>query len=221
MNANPFAARLADAAAATKGTARRDRLDTVEIVDGPAIHFTGPNTLSPAQEALIAKLLDERNVLAEDRPKYQARIAALSTPEQRAALTGGREGTASKFIEYLFTLPMQVSQVPSSTGTADVPEGRYAVDINGALWFVKIDRPTEGKWAGQTFIRRQLGSDMTRLNAGTRRRVLNSIAAQGIKECAIRYGHELGHCAMCGKELTNEASREAGIGPKCAAKSGW
>lgn len=43
MNANPFAARLATAAAATQGTARRDRLDRVEIVDGPAFHFTGPS----------------------------------------------------------------------------------------------------------------------------------------------------------------------------------
>jgi hypothetical protein len=35
----------------------------------------------------------------------------------------------------------------------------------------------------------------------------------------IRYGQVVGACGHCGRTLTNQASRDAGIGPVCAAKS--
>lgn len=38
-------------------------------------------------------------------------------------------------------------------------------------------------------------------------------------ESAVRYGRATGTCCCCGRELTNPASVEAGIGPDCA--SGW
>ena len=37
---------------------------------------------------------------------------------------------------------------------------------------------------------------------------------------AIRYGQRTGTCSCCGRELTNEGSIEAGIGPICASKWG-
>ncbi len=37
---------------------------------------------------------------------------------------------------------------------------------------------------------------------------------------AIRYGQRTGTCSCCGRELTKEASIEAGIGPICASKWG-
>jgi hypothetical protein len=40
------------------------------------------------------------------------------------------------------------------------------------------------------------------------------------KSAAIRYGQEIGVCADCGRQLTNEESRKAGIGPVCAHKWG-
>lgn len=219
MNANPFATRLAAAAAATRGTARRDRLDRVEMVNGPAFHFTTGtpfvDVLTTKQEALIAALIDDRDLSIEQRPKFIARIQALLVPATRSDLT---KAQASAFIDYLLTLPMKERKHAVDT---EVPVGRYAIDINGVLWFVKIDRPDHGRWAGHTFVSRQLGSDDTRINRAQHRLVLETILKTGIREAAIRYGHELGHCAICGKELTNESSRAAGIGPKCAAKTGW
>jgi hypothetical protein len=35
---------------------------------------------------------------------------------------------------------------------------------------------------------------------------------------AMRYGKELGRCGVCDMPLTNEESRELGIGPVCRAK---
>ncbi|AFU86664.1 hypothetical protein D869_gp250 [Caulobacter phage CcrRogue] len=38
---------------------------------------------------------------------------------------------------------------------------------------------------------------------------------------AIAYGQRTGSCSCCGRELTNHASIDAGIGPVCATKFGW
>ena len=38
---------------------------------------------------------------------------------------------------------------------------------------------------------------------------------------AIAYGRRTGECCICGRELTNHVSIEAGIGPICAEKFGW
>lgn len=223
MNTNPFAARIAAASAATKGTARRDRLDRVEIVNGPTFHFTAPAMepgITPNQHALVKDLLVERNFASEQRPAWIARIQQLATVE--GVLSSMTKVQAGAFIDYALTMPKRVTEIPTSApAQSDIPAGRYAVNVNGTLWFVKVDRPEAGKWAGYTFVRRQLGSELNNVNKYTRNRVLKDIAAQGVRECAVRYGHELGQCAMCGRELTNEASRLAGIGPICADKNGW
>jgi hypothetical protein len=41
------------------------------------------------------------------------------------------------------------------------------------------------------------------------------------KEAALTYGREIGRCCRCYLELTNEESREYGIGPICRGKWGW
>ena len=41
------------------------------------------------------------------------------------------------------------------------------------------------------------------------------------KAAAISYGRRTGTCCMCGRELTNGVSIEAGIGPICAEKLGF
>lgn len=48
---------------------------------------------------------------------------------------------------------------------------------------------------------------------------LKAIAADPLGE-AIRHGRRTGHCSCCGRELTNHASIDAGIGPICASKWG-
>lgn len=42
--------------------------------------------------------------------------------------------------------------------------------------------------------------------------------AENAKAAAVLFGRETATCGMCGSPLTNEASRKAGIGPKCARK---
>ena len=44
--------------------------------------------------------------------------------------------------------------------------------------------------------------------------------AEDAKAAAVLFGHETNTCGRCGSPLTSDASRRAGIGPKCQ-KKGW
>lgn len=101
------------------------------------------------------------------------------------------------------------------------PAGRYAIDFEGKLRFFKIDRPTEGRWAGFVFVKEQAGDNEHPVKTLRRQEVLEAIAAEGAEVCSTRYGRELGHCGVCGRTLTDEQSRAQGIGPVCIAKMGW
>lgn len=47
------------------------------------------------------------------------------------------------------------------------------------------------------------------------------MAARDPKEAALRYARATDRCSICGRTLTDPASKLAGIGPDCAAKFGW
>lgn len=106
-----------------------------------------------------------------------------------------------------------------------VPAGRYAVETeDGAtngLAFYKVDRPTEGRWAGKVFVKLMVSDEEQRMSWSATRSILAKIAEVGAAEASARYGHEIGECGICGRTLTNDESRERGIGPICAAKNGW
>jgi len=106
---------------------------------------------------------------------------------------------------------------------ATIPVGRYAIRNQTGpnnLGFYVIERPEHGRYAGKTFVKQQLSDELDRVPRARQLAVLTAIAAD-IRGAAIRYGHEIGRCAICNRTLTNEESRAAGIGPKCAKANGW
>jgi hypothetical protein len=109
----------------------------------------------------------------------------------------------------------------------EVPAGRYALptpDAENAVSFFQIDRPTEGKWAGHVFIRQLFGAPgdfrTERVRGERGGEVYRAIAADA-KAAAIRFGKETSTCGVCHSPLTNDKSREYGIGPVCREKTGW
>lgn len=135
---------------------------------------------------------------------------------------------ASQAIKTLLEMPKpQRPTVPSNTpggerGT-DVPAGRYAItsEQDGTLHFFRVDRPTEGRWAGYVFVKRQAGDDLFPVKNSEQRANILRIIAQDPQVAMLRYGQEIGACGHCGRTLTNEESRERGIGPVCAGHMGW
>jgi hypothetical protein len=85
-----------------------------------------------------------------------------------------------------------------------VPAGRYALELDGELRFVKVWRKGE-----------RIGvyddDNRDRLPLTT----LQAIADAGSFECAVRYGQLRKACSRCGVKLRNRLSVELAIGPEC------
>lgn len=116
-----------------------------------------------------------------------------------------------------------VRPVGSTTAmpTPDVAAGRYAVEgLDGTLRFYKVDRPTDGKWAGRTFVKVYASDNTWPVKGAYAHKVLHEIA-QDPKAAMLRYGREIGACGHCGRTLTDETSRANGIGPVCAGRMEW
>jgi len=111
------------------------------------------------------------------------------------------------------------ARIVRPAATPDVPAGHYALvnSNDGKTYFFKVDRPTEGRWAGYTFVKRISGDNELRVDRAESRQILAGIARNPL-EAAVRYGHEKGVCSVCHRGLTDETSRTLGIGPVCLKK---
>lgn len=121
--------------------------------------------------------------------------------------------------------------------TKVLPVGRTCAAVTndeGHTTFLLIDVPAEkdrygnpSKWAGWAFVKQFIGGIGEGRRLGSQRpgetysgewanlvgRVLEDPA-----EAVRRFGRELGICGVCQLPLTNEESREYGIGPVCRGK---
>jgi len=137
--------------------------------------------------------------------------------------SGPSKSGTSELIDDLMKLPytraLQTKTGPKQQPLPDVPGGRYAIEKDGVVKFYRVDRPSDGKWAGWTFVKVQASDDFYPVKGAGAREVLDSILAAGTRAASVRYGHELGACGVCGRTLTDEDSRANGIGPICVL--GW
>ena len=135
--------------------------------------------------------------------------------------------TASSMIDLLKEeLANRITANPAPTSIAPtalpkVADGYYAVDTDGKISFYHVNTPTEGRWEGYTFVDVQAGSDFIKLPSQRVRNAVIAKIAVDPKEASLRYGREIGRCGVCGRTLTNQDSRDRGIGPVCADKMGW
>lgn len=117
--------------------------------------------------------------------------------------------------------------------TERIPTCTYAVESRstGKLAFFQIDSLISGKWSGWTFVKQVIGGHedervfTIRPDGSTNGKpwvpqMLEDIKADMAKAIAT-YSQEFQHCAMCHRSLTDEVSRERGLGPDCAAKLGF
>jgi len=115
----------------------------------------------------------------------------------------------------------QVTNPRQSSTASYVPAGFYALPIDGTTAFYRVQRPTEGRWAGRLFLDQQAGDEFYPIRNHAQRNYILSLIAVDPRGASVRYGHEIGRCGVCSRTLTNEQSRAAGIGPVCAEKMGW
>lgn len=110
---------------------------------------------------------------------------------------------------------------PKDVVKHDVPAGHYAIEIDDTIKFYKVDRPTEGRWTGYTFVKVQASDDYFPIRDKASRETILSIIARDPQSASKRYGHAIGKCGICNRTLTDSTSIANGIGPVCASKVGW
>lgn len=182
---------------------------------------------STAQIQYVRSLVSERNITSLDEGQ-QFFLQEESGEVQFEHMSMLK---ASTIIDTLQKLPRKSSgQVGSVVGgthvpriwETEVPQGRYAVEEDGVLKFFHVDKPTEGRWTGYTFIKIRASDELYPVKDAARvQRILKLITEAGYKEATELYGQELGSCGICGRTLTDPISREIGIGPVCRGKSEW
>lgn len=159
---------------------------------------------SAKQIAFIRKLVVER--FPEMTDENRETMVVWTTRSMSAA----REAITS-----LLELPNKVKTASSGDELiASVPAGYYAVELDGRVQFFTV---REARQSGRKYLRRVVGGhpEGYPVPAPARRQALEAIIADGLEAAALRYGHEVGNCYRCNRLLTDETSRELGIGPVC------
>jgi hypothetical protein len=132
-----------------------------------------------------------------------------------------RSIASAKIAELLLVHP--IVKEPAGVAYANVTEGHYAIPgRDGRDYdFYRVDKPTEGKWAGRTFLKMVVGGKPD-ISIRDRNRISEVLAAIALnpEEAAWRYGQEIGQCDKCNRSLTDETSRAFSRGPDCRQKYG-
>jgi hypothetical protein len=174
--------------------------------------MTPPTTTKPA----TTKQTDFIRTLLAERAGNEAAEAVRDALNARRA-QGISAAVASDAITRLLAIKVpRRATAPEGEGP-EVPAGHYATASRTGsqdLDFWRVDRPTEGRWAGRTFVKRVIGGhEDTPVRGAEAVAALEAIAAD--PEAGPRYGQTIGRCCRCNRTLTDEISRSLGIGPTC------
>jgi Family of unknown function (DUF6011) len=140
-----------------------------------------------------------------------------------AAWTGVPFRAASAEIDRLKAIPRPAARQQGAatprTPTTEIPAGSYAVPSRTGqndLDFFRIDKPTEGRWAGFVFVKRIVGGhDPIKVRGAEAASAIAAVEAAGWQEAAAAFGREIGSCSRCPSDLTDVVSRFIGYGSTC------
>lgn len=187
---------------------------------------TLPSSTVPATETGIAcgacsHWADGRKVTVRHASVAAVRLCQTVTPDPDLSLPLVRMTSLPPVPDApaVTPVPVTVARAVREAGEPNIPAGRYAVrGTDGVVKFYKIDKPTEGKWAGWTFVKIIAGSEEHPVrNRSARIGILAAILVD-VRGASALYGREIGACGVCGRQLTDEESRARGIGPICNEK---
>ena len=117
---------------------------------------------------------------------------------------------------------------PTHTDCQSIPKGKYALEIGGKLRFFEVT-VGKGRWEGHRFVEELFGAPgdwrhqklLWTAQRATMRRILDDelvdllVSVKGSQAGAARFGIKFTMCARCSSPLTDEKSRQRGLGPEC------
>jgi hypothetical protein len=174
--------------------------------------MAGEAKISPAQRGYLLKLIRTKNV--EHGGKTDLILKCLRISEDPEEF-GMSKKKASELITWYEAQKDKPDAQQNGNDLPDVKAGRYAVNNEqGKLAFYRVSRPTDGKWKGWTFVDVMASDERHPIKGfAAKKAILEKIAAD--PDAGPRFGREIGSCYVCGRTLTDELSRQLGIGPVC------
>lgn len=201
-----------DHAAYTAKMELGDRLMAQQAKATEAFHLNRPDAVKATDKqvgfihALLAKL-EGTTVYATAKPWCDQAIAAGLTRDRASDVITRLKG-------YVANAPVVTTPPRAFDAYDDIPDGYYAVSNNdGDASFYRVRRHN-----GRLFIDLQVSDSFNRIPWVTRKAALDKIRHDTPQAAGERYARELGRCYRCGRTLTDETSRELGIGPTCRNK---
>lgn len=166
--------------------------------------------ITDKQRSYILSLLEERDAPDDGNTDTLWKCLRISEDPEEFGMS---KMAASQTISWLLGLPRKKVE---TTARAKLPAGRYAIENEqGELRFYQLWTSKDGRVRRLYVIH---GTDASKLFPKTQESICQKILDAGFRECAIRYGNEIGACSVCGRHLTNRISRELGIGPICGGR---
>jgi hypothetical protein len=177
----------------------------------PAAAMADPGQ-RPSTDGQIKFLVDLVKQIAQfDVERGRSWWMALRA-RQEAGLTFGE---SSALIDSLKAERNELRAAKSVSATPTrpkIPEGRYAVDTDeGHLGFYRVRVSDKGFIT----VAVMASDEEHELPWRTALGVLRKIEVDTPLAALIRYGKEIHVCGVCGRTLTKQSSRDAGIGPIC------
>lgn len=139
-----------------------------------------------------------------------------------AHLSKGGSLTASRASHEIQTLidlkraARRAAHVKAAEPVPFVEAGRYAIDNNeDTLAFYRV----AAKDGVNTAVYVYASDEQRKLPVKAAAGVLRKLAEVDLEAAGVRFGQETRKCRKCGKRLTQEHTRAAGIGDECASKA--
>lgn len=182
-------------------------IDSVEAM----MHMMEGKPLSAAEVDKLIKDMQAIRTLVKSGT-YRAPVTPTPAPSQ--AEPTREKAAAWKEWRALAAKLEAVSSHPSGARFACATGEGSSNDL--AFWWV-----SKHERSGRYYLRQIIGGQGavdTRLSPQAMITIAKKILEAGAYESMILFGQKIGRCGHCGRQLTNQESREAGIGPICRDK---
>lgn len=159
----------------------------------------------PASEKQIAfaRSLAEQVHGPDNAPEF------LAAHEEEGTFLDSK--ATSLLIDALLAAPKAPRKVEDAPKMPD--SGYYCAEYLGVLRFYAV-KPGKGKWEGRVWLNRFRSDFQDRVGREEQRVVVAAILADPIA-AREQFARETVHCFRCGRKLTDQASRDRGVGPEC------
>ena len=213
----------AEELARAEAKAARETAVTREVAPGRADAARAPRTagrpVSEAQARFLRVLHAEAEAAgAELKLDADAILErAAQQPDPRAAMSGWLDVLKRRKDDAVAARAAAPAREDRPAPMADVPAGRYALEVDGELKFYRVKEAKNGRKYVSAVAGGPGAFRYFNVSVDTARRV-RELIAEDPEAALVRFGHEVGACGVCASPLTDPESRARGIGPVCAGK---